>query len=135
MNDAGPAAHPHTILVVEYQPPLRGLLTETLEAAGYLVAEAWNGVQAIEWLEQHAASADQLCLILLDMLLPYVSGLQVLEYLTAQGIQVAVIAISGHPDLLAAAASAGAPATLAKPLELADLLTLIGHYCPPPDTG
>jgi CheY-like chemotaxis protein len=122
----------HTILVVEDRPPLRGLLKETLEAVGYCVLEAWNGAQAIEAVDRHLALGDPLCLVLLDMLLPYVDGLEVLRHLAECGSHVPVVAISAHPALLEAAAASGVQSTLAKPFELDQVLATVRNYCPMP---
>jgi CheY-like chemotaxis protein len=120
----------HTILVVEDQPPVRGLLAEALVDAGYDVAEVWNGAQAIEAIGQHLRPAGRLGLILLDMFLPYVSGLEVLRHLAERGIHVPVVAVSAHSDLLEAAAAAGAQDTLVKPIDLDELLATVSRYCP-----
>ncbi len=121
----------HAILVVEDQPPLRGLLCEALESVGYQVVEAWNGAQAIEAIDERMGAGGQFCLILLDMFLPYVSGLEVLRHLATRGIHLPVVAVSAHRDLLEAAAASGAQGTLVKPFELGDLLATVGRYCPP----
>src|SRR5205823_7819153 len=75
-----------TILVVEDHPPLRGLVAEALHSAGYRVVEVWNGQQAIAALDEHLPPDGQLCLVLLDLRLPYVSGLEVLRHLVARQV-------------------------------------------------
>ncbi len=124
---------PHTILVVEDQPPVRGLLTEALEAAGYHVLEAWNGAQAIETVEQHLPPDGHLCLIVLDMFLPYVTGLEVLQHLAGHGIYVPVVAISAHREMLEAARTTGVQGALAKPFEVDELLAAVDRLCPKAD--
>jgi CheY-like chemotaxis protein len=119
-----------TILVVEDHPPLRGLVAEALEAAGYRVVEAWNGQQAIAALDEHLPPAGQLCLVLLDLRLPYVSGLEVLGHLAARRALIPVVAMSAHEGLLEDAAASGAQGTLHKPFELDELLAAVRRYCP-----
>lgn len=62
------------ILIVEDDLRDRSMLSEILERAGFQTAEAENGADALSWLEDNPAS-----LILLDLLLPDISGLEVLE--------------------------------------------------------
>jgi CheY-like chemotaxis protein len=116
--------------VVEDHPPLRGLIAEALQAAGYLVVEAWNGQQAIAALDEHLPPLGTLCLVLLDLRLPYVSGMDVLGHLAARGAFVPVIAMSADSGLLDNAAASGAQGILQKPFELDDLLVAVRRYCP-----
>ena len=51
-----------TILVVDDDPDIRDALRDTLQDAGYAVAEVTGGVEALTWLRSHPAPA----LILLD---------------------------------------------------------------------
>jgi len=122
--------HRDTILVVEDHPPLRGLVAEALDAAGYQVVEAWNGQQAIAALDEHLPPDGQLCLVLLDLRLPYVSGLEVLRHLAARRALIPVVAMSAHDGLLDDAAAAGVQGTLHKPFELDELLAAVRRYCP-----
>ena len=125
----------HTVLLVEDQPPVRGLLTEALETAGYHVVEAWNGAHAIEAVEQQLPPNGDLCLIVLDMFLPYVNGLEVLQHLAGRGIYVPVVAVSAHHDVLEAARTAGVQGALAKPFELDELLAAVDRLCPRSTAG
>jgi two-component system response regulator (stage 0 sporulation protein F) len=121
-----------TVLVVEDQPPQRALLCDALRIAGYNVAEAWNGEQAIEALDGLLRPDQDLCLVLLDMKLPYLDGLDVLRHLATIGAYIPVVALSAHDEMLAAATSHGARTALAKPFDLDDVLAAVARYCPPP---
>jgi len=66
-----PPARP--ILVVEDDPPTREVITELLTEQGYAVATAADGAQARAWV---AASLPEL--VMLDLLLPKVSGFELL---------------------------------------------------------
>jgi two-component system response regulator RegX3 len=68
-----------TILVVEDEPTLRETLAEALEADGYAVVQAGDGRAALERFR--AATPD---LVLLDLMLPELSGLEVARHIRAE---------------------------------------------------
>jgi CheY-like chemotaxis protein len=59
-----------TVLLVEDDPVLRGVVHDLLTGEGYAVVEAPDGGAAILALEEHRPPPDALCLVLLDMMLP-----------------------------------------------------------------
>jgi len=67
-----------TILVAEDDDVLRRLATHILEGAGYTVLQASNGTEAIEQFEKQS---EQIDLILLDMIMPKLSGKAVYDVL------------------------------------------------------
>jgi CheY-like chemotaxis protein len=117
-------AEPHHILVVEDDPDLRDTLTECLEAAGYSVAGARDGLEALSELRSTARKPD---LILLDLQMPNMDGIQ---FRTAQ-MQAADIADIPVALLTAdvrggeQAASLKTAGFLRKPLKLPQLLSMI----------
>ena len=64
------------VLVVDDDPKTRDMLRRTLQKAGWMVAEAANGCEAIETLERSNPA-----LILLDLMMPGMDGFEVLERL------------------------------------------------------
>ncbi len=64
-----------TILVCEDDEGIRDLLMEALQEAGYTVDAARNGAEALERLQQ----GDGRALVLLDLLMPDVTGYEILE--------------------------------------------------------
>ena len=60
------------ILVVDDDVDIREVLREVLEQAGYAVAEAANGEQALKYLEKHPRPSA----ILLDLFMPVMDGWQ-----------------------------------------------------------
>ena len=117
------------MLVVEDHPTLRRLLVTALQERGYRVIEAQDGLAAIHVIEQHDPPASHLCLILLDLMLPVINGLELMAALTEHLVGVPIVAISGNAEYLDQATVVGATATLAKPFELSKLLALVGQYC------
>jgi len=80
------------ILIVDDDVRDRALLAEILERAGFQTAEAESGEAALNWLKDNPAS-----LLLLDLLLPGISGLEVLEQLreNPETEDIPVIAVTG----------------------------------------
>ncbi len=71
-----------TILLVEDDPDVRDSLQDILEDEGFDVVPASNGKQAIDFLTlNEPRRAD---LVILDLLMPMVSGWEVLRYMTAE---------------------------------------------------
>jgi DNA-binding response OmpR family regulator len=116
-------------LVVDDDPWIRLLLRDLLTDEGYAVLEASNG-SAASRLTQRRLPA----LVLLDLVLPEQSGLELLTELisTRATAHVPVIAVSARTDLLARAAEL-ADAVVAKPFDIKDLLAKISaarRSCP-----
>ena len=123
------------ILVVEDDAPLRALLTYALREEGYPVEEAGDGAAAVHLLHRHRAVGTPLGLILLDLMLPQLSGLDVLHYVARLAAEVPVVIISAHDRLLLGAMAAGASAVLRKPVELEHVVAIAATYCRPDSAG
>jgi CheY-like chemotaxis protein len=68
----------HTVLVVEDDPSLRRMYRTALGLAGFSVTEAEDGLHALHYLEQHPPD-----IVILDLMLPTVSGLVVQQEIAA----------------------------------------------------
>lgn len=84
-----------TILVVEDEPTLRRVSIKLLEKLGYQVMEASCGERALEIFSERNGEID---LVLLDMIMPGLTGLQTLERLRALNPRVRVILCSGMDE-------------------------------------
>ncbi len=113
MTPASTAPTPR-LLVIDDEPDIRKTLKMTLEYEGYEVLTASAGNEGLE-----RARAGHPDAILLDIKMPGLDGLDVLERLKAQGSDAAVLMISGHGDIADAvrATKLGAIDFLEKPLE------------------
>ena len=111
-NDA--AAPKQRILVIDDEPDIRRTLKMTLEYEGYEVLTAGSGNEGLERARSERPDA-----VLLDIKMPGLDGLEVLERLKAQGSDAEVLIISGHGDISDAvrATKLGAFDFLEKPLE------------------
>ncbi|HEY3174542.1 MAG TPA: sigma-54 dependent transcriptional regulator [Candidatus Polarisedimenticolia bacterium] len=84
---------PH-VLVVDDEPSIRASLKMILQHAGYRFSEASSGQDGLEKI----ASEDP-DVVILDVKMPVMDGLDVLETLRRQGDDVPVIVVSGHGDI------------------------------------
>ncbi|KAA0888858.1 sigma-54-dependent transcriptional regulator [Oryzomonas rubra] len=108
-----------TILIVDDEKDIRTSLTGILEDEGYTVLTAEGGVEALECAQQELPD-----LVLLDIWMPGMDGLETLERLKALFPQITVIMISGHGTIETAvrATKLGAFDFIEKPLSLDKVL-------------
>jgi len=96
---AGAAAgrgHGHeTILLVEDDPAVRGLVHEALRLHGYNVLVARHGIEALLTGAKHMGPIH---LLLTDVVMPQMSGPEVAEKLTTVRPEIKVLYMSGYPD-------------------------------------
>ncbi|MGH7284112.1 MAG: response regulator [Polyangiaceae bacterium] len=113
----------HTILVVEDEAELREMLRDALELNGYAVVTAPEGQAALDAIPR----IEELCLVLLDLLMPGMNGWDFFKELRARPAlaSVPVVVHSSAP----ATAPAGATRVLAKPMDLNRLLDVVKEYC------
>ncbi len=110
------------ILVVEDDPTLRQALAFNLSREGFEVATAIDGESALT-----AARGQRLDLILLDVMLPAMSGLEVLRVLRRDGISTPVIVLSAKGDEIdrVVGLKVGADDYITKPFSRPELLARI----------
>ena len=114
------------ILLVDDAPAVRLSIRAALQEAGFLVLEAADGKEALSLLETEAVD-----LIVTDLWMPNLDGVELLKRLRAGNVNVRVIAISGGGvrkpiDVSAALAQTwGADAVLYKPFDNDDLIVEI----------
>ncbi|HET8644508.1 MAG TPA: PAS domain S-box protein, partial [Vicinamibacteria bacterium] len=84
-----------TVLVVEDEAGLRGLIGECLQGAGYTVLEAPDGLSALEVSDRHPGAID---LLLTDTVMPGMTGRELAETLLVRRPGVAVLFTSGYTD-------------------------------------
>jgi two-component system, OmpR family, response regulator MprA len=109
------------ILAVEDDPPTAEVVRSVLEGEGHEVRVAADGRKALAEL-----AGWQPDVVILDLMLPALSGHELLRYLRElpEYRQVPVLVMSGALPTLAKLD--GATTVLAKPFELAQLITMIG---------
>lgn len=82
------------ILVVEDDMDINNLLVELLTSQKYEVVSAYSGTEALLWLEKQRFD-----LVLLDLMLPGMSGEDVLEKIKKDDSDICVIAVSAKDDI------------------------------------
>jgi two-component system cell cycle sensor histidine kinase/response regulator CckA len=115
-----------SILIVEDEDMLRGLIRELLEIKGYYVLEASHGVEALEAIRNAARPVD---LVLTDVVMPQMSGSELVEKLKQELPGLKVIFMSGYTGANNAAVhkNLGMPgvAFLQKPFRLNALIGMV----------
>jgi CheY-like chemotaxis protein len=83
------------ILVVDDEPAVRRIARLVLEKAGHCVLEAEDGQAALDLLRTYGGPLD---LILCDVVMPNMSGIEFVEHLKAEQPDMKVLLISGMVD-------------------------------------
>jgi signal transduction histidine kinase/CheY-like chemotaxis protein len=80
------------VLIVDDDPEVREIVCTTLESAGLKTFQAVNGRAAIAWLESHPPPS----LILLDLMMPEMDGLEFLNHIQNQGkiVEVPIVVLT-----------------------------------------
>ena len=109
-----------TVLVVDDDPTQRRLVQAVLEREGFAVAQAENGGEAIDRLTK----GDGADVVLLDMVMPGMSGLECLAELRAAGVTTPVIVLTANAGIesVVKAMQAGAQDFFVKPVSAERLL-------------
>ena len=104
------------ILVVDDSETVLLLLQRRLEMSGYEVSTATDGQEVLDAIEGGGKEPD---LILLDAMMPNVSGIDALQRLRAGGCEIPILMISAHLDAQEPERmqSLGANGTVPKPFD------------------
>lgn len=114
-----------TILVIDDQEPVRALIRLVLEGEGYAVVEAPDGRRGLELYRKQPAD-----LVVTDILMPEMNGLELILELTREFLNAKVIAMTGfggEHNRLDAAKLLGARQTLQKPFSMETLLSAVRY--------
>ena len=115
------SAAPLKVLVVDDEPPIRKLLRMGLETQGYRTMDASNAKTALELM------SDKPDLVILDLGLPDMQGLELLRQIRAAREDLPVVVLSSRGDEVAkvAALDQGADDYVTKPFGMEELLARI----------
>ncbi len=107
------------ILIIDDEDAVRQLAATILEHLGYTVTECSDGIAAIEYFTDNH---DQVDLVILDLVMPIMSGEEVFDALKQIDPDVKVLVSSGYSESKSASVLAkGATAVLGKPYRVATL--------------
>jgi two-component system cell cycle response regulator DivK len=131
-NGQGPALQrPKTVLIVEDNELNMKLFNDILEAQGYQVLQTRDGLSALDIARQHMPD-----LILMDIQLPEVSGIEVTKWLKEDDklrsipvIAVTAFAMKGDEEKIR---EGGCEAYISKPISVMNFLQTIEHFLKDP---
>jgi two-component system C4-dicarboxylate transport response regulator DctD len=105
------------VLIVDDEPLIRWSVAQSLEAAGYQVAEAATACEALRFFE---GGPDSIAVVVLDLKLPDSSDLGLLRRIhqLAPGCPIILMTAHGSQEVLAEALRSGAYNVLGKPFDL-----------------
>ena len=95
LQSPGMPSGKETILLVEDEPAVREYLRSLLRKLGYVVVVAGNGMRALEVAKQWEGDFD---LLLSDVVMPRMNGVELAQRLSAERPGMRVLLISGHAD-------------------------------------
>lgn len=123
----GNPAEQLTILVVEDEGAMVDLLSNTLSQEGYRVLDATDGAEAINVYQRHRSEID---LVLIDLGLPKVSGLEVIRTIKKLNEDARIVVTTGYlePELKSELFAAGVTDYVQKPYTVPDIVQRISHH-------
>lgn len=108
------------ILIVEDEKPISDLIKLSLKGAGYSCHCVYDGEAAADLLEEQTFD-----LILLDIMIPYIDGFELMEYIKPLDIPVIFITAMNSVDDKVKGLKMGAEDYIVKPFEVAELLAKV----------
>ncbi len=111
------------ILIIDDDPGVRQVLTDSLSGMGYSVQSLESGDKALNAIRDHGAE-----LLILDMVLPRMDGMEVLKEVNRHHPELAVIMITGYASVETAikAMKTGAFDYIVKPFRMEEVELVIG---------
>lgn len=109
----------NTILLIEDEQHVADLIKQSLEEVGYHVIHAGDGLSGIQILKENPIS-----LIILDILLPHMNGLEVCKKIRTNGyknVPILILTALGTAENVVLGLETGADDYLAKPFKLIEL--------------
>jgi len=116
---------PNKLLIVDDQYGIRLLLHEIFKKEGYDVYQAANGFQAID-----IVTNDRPDLVVLDMKIPGMDGIEILKRIKEidQDIKVILMTAYGELDIIEEAKKLGAIRYFAKPFDIDEIKTVVREH-------
>jgi CheY-like chemotaxis protein len=117
----------NAILVADDDPDILSIVSMSLETQGYTVHKATNGREAVELARQHHPD-----LILMDMMMPVVSGYEAIGELKADASTKDIVIVGLSAKAMATdmerATDVGIDGYITKPFRIAQVLSVVESY-------
>lgn len=117
------------VVVVEDEPDTAEMFAEMVRLIGFQVVKSLGGIRAIDLIAEKKPSV-----VLLDLMMPDLSGLEVLRYMRRDPrlahIPVIIVSAKGLPSDIKSGLEAGAAFYLTKPVAFSDLKRAIENAAP-----
>jgi two-component system chemotaxis response regulator CheY len=114
------------VLIVDDSETIRHQVASALEAAGFIVLEAQDGVDGLERLEEA-----ELSLVILDINMPRMDGLELLERMRENPkhakIPVLMLTTEAQQSIIERAKKAGAKGWMIKPVKMPQLVNAVAR--------
>jgi DNA-binding response OmpR family regulator len=118
------------VLLIDDEKAYAEVIRDALESYGLHAVVAHNAMEALTLFQQVTPD-----LVLLDVMMPEVDGLQLLSWLREHSEQaelpIHIVSARSQPEEQTAAIKAGATGFLAKPFTMEELQGLMDHYFAP----
>lgn len=113
---------PRHVLVIEDEPQMRSMLVDNLEFEGYRVTAVASGEEGLQ-----ACAHQQFALLLVDVLLPGISGFDVCQQVRALGLLVPIVVLTArtHERDRVRGLDLGADDYVPKPFSVSELLARV----------
>lgn len=113
-------APPKTVMIIEDEPDIAELFAEMMRLNGYRVIKSYTSTPALTLIAQERPDV-----IILDIMLPDISGIEVLRYIRREpnlaDTPVIIVSAKSLPVDIQDGLEAGATVYLTKPVSYADL--------------
>ncbi|MFC1628117.1 PAS domain S-box protein [Gemmatimonadota bacterium] len=114
-----------TILVVDDEPEVREMIVTILDAIGYQVLEAGDGLAALEIIDSESVD-----LLITDTIMPRMGGVELVRQIAERGLAINTILVSGYPgeEIIEREGLASDSVFLQKPFTVSTLTELVQQH-------
>jgi DNA-binding response OmpR family regulator len=116
------------VLLVDDEPAVLDLVGRTLRRAGYAVVSMSKPADALQWWAEHHAEVQ---LIVSDIVMPGMSGFDMVAAMRGTRTDVPALFISGYPDRVPRSAAGDLAQVLQKPFSTQELLAAVSERINP----
>lgn len=135
LADASVTDYSNDVLVVDDDEEISYFVKFMFERSGHSVAVADDGLAALEYIDKKLPT----CLVVLDVVLPYLDGYQIISTLRAHrnwcGTPIIILSSLSGEDHVVRALNAGALDYIVKPFKPTELVVRLRRFLPPPEFG